>query len=262
MLLPNHADGSYTAWAATGFDQTSIHRLGIPEHEIKEFREQAPAGVALTGDQVKALAPYFSRREASLLETVVLFPIADDATVGAVLLIAESPYLGVHTDFLQVILAAVGTPAAALVKRYRLDRDDLIHRSIIFHRDELSTVAARLAERAESPITVVALELADSVAQIAATNEYLDTFRVWDDMLNVVATMLAGTGTVCDLEHHRLVAFLHADHELDLPLLVHQIAAALKRLFPELPAQPEIRFESLSYPADGPRLPEFAAQLL
>ncbi len=262
VLLPNHADGSFTAWASVGLDQTSVHRLAIPEHEIREFRGDAPAGVVLAGEEVRALAPYFSRREAAMLESVALFPIANDTTVGAVLIIVESPYLAQHQDFLRVILAAVGTPAASLVKKYRLDRADLMHRSIVFHSKELGTLAERIAERAQDTVVVLVLELSDVAAQIADTNAYLDTFRVWEDILNVVATMLSGTGTVCDLESHRLVAFLHGAQSPDLPLLVHQIAATLVQLFPELPAQPEIRFKSALHPDDGADLHEIAARLL
>lgn len=262
ILLPSHADGSYTAWASIGLDQTSVHRLSIPEHEIKELYNDQPAGVTLREDASRILAPYLSRREAAMLETVVLFPIANDTTIGGVLVVAASPYLAEHEEYLRTILAAVGTPAASLVRKYRLERSDVMHRAIIFHRDELSTLAGRLAEKAGDSITVATLELTDAVAQIAASNDYLDTYRVWQDMLNVIATMLSGTGTVCDLESHRLVAFLHAEQELDLQLFVHQIAATLVRLFPELPAQPVIRYETAVYPDDGDDLAELAARLL
>lgn len=219
-------------------------------------------GVIWEDDEVRAFAPYFSRREASQLEKLLLFPFVSDAGVQAVLVLLQTPYLERHGEFLRLILAAVGEPAAQVVQRQRLRYSDIMRHAVVFKAAELQILTGRLAERAPRGIHLVRLDLADVVSQVATANEYLDPHRVWQDILRIVASLFASTGSVCDLGRRRLLICLHAALEDNLDLIVHHVGATIAELLPELSDAPVLRFDSRAYPDDGADLLQLARSLM
>lgn len=262
ILLPDYDENLFVPWASSGFDATTLHRLRIPDEDADLIHRRGSSGVIWSGEEVRDFAPYFSRREASQLEKLLLFPFVDDESIQALLVVTETPYLERQSEFLRLILAAVGEPAARVVQAQRLRYSDVIRHSVVFRIDELPVVTERLNERAPRRVHLVHLDLADIVSQIATGNVYLDAYRVWQDVLRIVASLFATTGIVCDLDRNRLLLCIHGEVQSDVELMVHHIGATISELLPELAEVPVLRFTSCEYPADGADLLQLARSLL
>ena len=262
ILLPDYDENLFVPWASTGIDMTTLHRLRIPDEDVEAIQARGPSGIIWENDEVRSFAPYFSRREASQLERILLFPFVSTGAVQAVLLLLETPYLDQHSEYLRLILAAVGEPAAKVVQKQRLRYSDVIRHAVVFRANELPLVAERLTERAPREVHLILLRLADVVSQVATANEHLDPYRVWQDILRIVASLFASTGIVCDLDQNRLLICLHGTLEDDLELVVDQIGATIAELLPEVSDVPVLRFQSKEYPADGAGILQLAHSLM
>jgi hypothetical protein len=262
ILLPDYDENLFVPWASAGIDTTTLHRLRIPDEDIAAIKARGPSGIIWGKDEVRSFAPYFSRREASQLEKLLLFPLVSGGVVQAVLLLLETPYLDHQSEFLRLILAAVGEPAAQVVQKQRLRYSDVIRHAVVFKAIELPIVTERLTERAPRGVHLILLRLADIVSQVATANEHLDPYRVWQDILRIVASLFATSGTVCDLDRNQLLICLHGALEDDLELIVYHIGATIAELLPEVTDVPVLRFESREYPADGTDLLQLARSLM
>jgi hypothetical protein len=111
-------------------------------------------------------------------------------------------------------------------------------------------------------VHLIHLDLSDVVSQVVSDNAYLDPYRVWQDILRIVAALFSSTGSVCELERHQLLLLLHGSLEDNLELIVHHVGVTIAELLPELSDVPVVRFESRNYPADGSDLLELAHSLM
>ncbi len=251
MLLPDYDEDLFVPWASNGLDATSLHRLRIPVSDLNAAIAESETGLVWTGANSRDFAPYFSRREATMLDNLLVFPFVFDGELQSVLIITDTPYFEKHTEYLRIILAAVGEPAARVVHERRLVFSQIMRQSIVFKRSEIGIVAERVAEKASTGITAVLLQLADVVSQVATANEYLDSYRVWQDVLRITTALFASTASVCDADGHRALLFLHGATGDDRELLIHHVAATIADLLPELSAVPVLRFSAVRYPDDG-----------
>lgn len=262
MLLPDYDEEVFVPWAAHGLDATSLHRLRIPSGDLEEALGSSEAGLIWFGDDAATFAPYFSRREASMLEHLLVFPFVSDSRIVAVLLITETAYFEGHVDHLRIVLAAVGEPAAHTIGTQRATRFQLIRQSIVFKPSEIGVVTHRIASRSPRDVMVLLVQLPDLVSQIAQSNDHLDVFRVWQDILRAIAALFASTASVCDADEHRALVLIHGPSDDDTELVVRHIAATLARLFPEVSAVPELRYQTRRYPDNGTDLSALVTSML
>jgi len=262
ILLPDYDENLFVPWASTGLDATTLHRLRLPDSDVATIVGRGPSGVIWEGDDVANLRPYFSRRESSQLEKVLLFAFVTEGDPQAVLMISDTPYFSRQIEFLRLILAAVGEPAARVIRKQRLRYMDIIRHAVIFKADELPVVTGKLTERAPRSVHLIAMQLSDIVSQVASSNTHIDPYRVWQDLLRIVASLFASSGTVCDLDRNHMLISLHGSLEDDLELIVHHIALTIAKLLPEIDGVPELRFTSREYPNDGADLLQLARSLI
>ncbi len=251
ILLPDFDHDVFVPWASCGLDATSLHRLRLPTEDLRRALETHEAGVFWTGDACRELTPYFSRREASMLEHLLLFPFSSKDGLQAVLVVTDSPYFDGRTEYLGIILAAIAEPAAKAIHEERHAYAQIMRQAIVFKTSDIGPLSERVAANAPRGVRVVLLELADVVSQIATSNDLLDPFRVRQDVLRRIASLFASTGSVCDADGHRALLLLHGTAEEDTELLVQHVAADLAYLMPELSGVPVLRFATGTYPEES-----------
>ena len=262
LLLPDYDEDVFVPWASNGLDATSLHRLRIPASDLLAAAKRSDAGLFWIGEQSRDFAPYFSRREATMLEHLLLVPLIYRSELQAVLLVTDTPYFATHTEYLRIILAAVGEPAARIIQEQRIAFFQQIRQSILFKTSEIGVVSARVVERSPTGLRLVLVELSDIVSQVASSNEHLDPYRVWQDVLRVVTALFASTASVCEADDHRALLLLHGQIDDDIELLTHHIAASLRRLFPEIATASVLQYVSRRFPDDGDDLNALISTLL
>jgi hypothetical protein len=262
LLLPDYDEGLFVAWASVGLDATTIHRLRIPDTEVLELADATDSGIVLRGNDLEPFSPYFSRRESSMLEQLLLFPLCDEEGVQALLLIAECPYFREHEDYLRIILAAVGEPAATRIAEQRVRYSRIMRHTVVFRPDEVPVIAERIRDRSPRGIALVVIDFGSFVDAVAASNSYLDPFRIWQDILRVVASLFSTTGSVCDASAQRALLFVHGATEEDLELAVTQAATSIAAVLPEVSDAGTPSFVARHYPDDGDDILELIRAML
>ncbi len=261
ILLPDYDDGTFVPWASLGFDTTTLQRMRMAKDDIATLGERGPAGVVWEGIEIKRFAPYFSHREATMLEQLLILPFTSGEQTHAVILIAESPYLTGRQEILRIVLAAVAQAAATLVSEQRHERARVLGHAVTFKRDEIGVVVDRVTSRTGEAPTILLIELSDVVSQITTANQHSDSFRVWQDVLRAMATLFASTASVCDAGSNRVLALIHSSTSDDFSLMAQQIAATLWSFFPELGGTTPPRIE-VEQPAKAEQTAEAAFALL
>ena len=262
--MPDYEEDAFVPWASNGYDSTTLHRLRIPRQEmaaeIARVTPEGEIGVIFAGDACGRFARYFSRREASMLERIFLFPFMAESELQALLLVTESQYL-YEDEYLRVMLAAVAEPTGGAMRSRRISDERILRRALVFRQSELEVAVDRVASQA-THVCVVLLELSDIVSQVAEAAEYLDSFRVRQDVLRVLASQFASTASVCDVDANRALLLIHGQVGDDLDLTVHHAAAAIAYLLPEISGVPVMRTVIRSYPDDGTELGSLITSIL
>jgi hypothetical protein len=251
LLLPDYDEGVFVPWASVGFDETTLHRMRIPDTDVIELAQASESGVVWRGNEMDAFSPYFSRREASMLSQILVFPLSDSDGVQGVLLITECPYFAAHEEFLRIILAAVAEPAASRIAEQRVKYSRIMRHTVVFRPDEIPVIAERIRDRSPRGVTLLLVDLSRQVAAVSSANRYLDPFRTWQDVLRVVASLFSTTGSVCDAEGHRALIFVHGSTEEDLDLTVSHVGASLRAILPEVGEGAAPEHAARRYPDDG-----------
>jgi hypothetical protein len=215
--------------------------------DIAELVEASETGLVWIGEPAQTFGPYFSRRESAMLEKLLLFPLKSGSDTHALLLITESVFFDTYSDHLTLILAAIAEPAAETIKTQRMTYERMMRQAIAFKPAEIAVVAQRILSRVES-FRALRVDLADVVTQIATANPFLDPFRIWQDVLRVLAALFASSASVCDANDHRALLLLHVSHENDTELIVRHAAATLAHYLPELVSPPVLRFGERAMP--------------
>jgi len=185
-----------------------------------------------------------------MLEHILLYPFVHADEIHGALLISETPYLGAHTDYLRIILAAVGEPTTDIIRDRRAEYARVLRQSIVSKPSEVTIIAERVVTKSTGAVTLLLVDLADVVSQIATANDHLDPFRIRQDVLRSVAALFATTATVCDADANRALLLLHGRTGDDTDLIVHHAAATLAHLLPEIADVPTLRYRSARYPQD------------
>lgn len=251
ILLPDYDEDLFVPWASAGFDATSVHRLRIPTADLQAIVGDGQAGLVWSGSPAREFAPYFSRREGAMLDNLLLFPFVNGEGLEAMLVVTDTPYFDGHTEHLRIILAAVGEPTARTIRDRRLAIAQTMRQSIVFKPAEIGVISERIAARAANGLAIGVVQLADLVSQIATSNDFLDPFRVWQDVLRATAALFATTATVCDAGDHRALLLMHGRIDEDTDLVMQHVSASLASILPEITAIPVLRYTLRRHPDDG-----------
>lgn len=259
LLLPDPDESMYVPWSITGFDITTQRRLHIPEETAYElFTNRVPLMLLFNGQETRELQSYFSVREFTALDRVVLCSFFYEAKLLAVLVVTETPFFTLEPTILQVMYSAFEEGVSTLLYRSRDERISRIQLPLLFAHDQLLSMAQEslsVEQTPDSAILFLEFDAEPAVACITDLARETDRYRVRQDVLRILNTLLAGLGQVFTLSRHRLLLMrteIEANsHLLDVELLVHQINERLRQYFAELEgSDAAVTCRLVAYPKD------------
>jgi hypothetical protein len=258
LLLPDHQSDRFLVWSALGIDKTTQQRLRPREEELETiFTAHGEDVLILAGDELRGLTGYLSHRERDTLEQVALFPFRHGRQTLAVLFILESPYLALDPAILRILLAALADMSGRLFFSNRDIPISRARRSVLFNRQEIAETIDRLASTGDETTvaTVLQIDVSEPRDRVIKQNPLLDPFRVTQDIVTIMAALLAGEGFAGLENGNKVVVVLPGEAQTDRELLMHQLRHSLVTLFRELTQPPELSFEEVT------DLPAFVDQL-
>jgi len=246
LLLYDPVRMIFAPWAAHGFDETTNHHLRIPLGANETMNRLAAGKVIVASgpDTLKQFQQFFSFREFSTLENLLLIPFIHENKFMGMLLIAE-----MESDFSQCDLSGFETlavRAAGLFYQARERRLEAAKRGIPVKPESLresvrAAVQACLASGA--PPIMIGINTADIIEKVKKRNPYIDPFHLREDIARVVLSLFQSLGPVFQIDQERILILVNLTPERDPELLLYHLKATMSRLLPELADQGEIDLE-------------------
>lgn len=246
LLLYDPVRMVFAPWAAHGFDETTNHHLRIPLGANETMNRLAAGKVILASDQdtLKQFQQFFSFREFSTLENLLLVPFIHKIKFMGVLLIAE-----MEGDFNQSDLSGFETlavRAAGLFYQARERHLEAAKRGIPEKPESLresvrAAVQSYLA--AGAPPIMIGVNTADIIEKVKMRNPYIDPFRLREDIARVILSLFQSLGPVFQIDRERILILVTRPPERDPELLLSHLKGTLTRLLPGLADQEEIDLE-------------------
>ncbi len=269
LLLPDPDERLFVPWTITGFDTTTQRRLRIPEDDLRElFADRSYGIVFFVGEDRRKVKGFFSNREFTVLDTVVLARFLHDGQSLGILILADTPFFGLDPTILRVVWSAFEASASELLYRCREERISRIMSPLLFTQDKIVPMANEALSTegaAEVGLTFVVVDPAESVDTIASVTLGTDRYRIQQDFLRVLNSLLAGLGSVFVTDENHMV-LMHAvraedDAQFDNELLMHQVTNKMRAVFGCDAFPEQIRCRIVRFPAESSDIEELAGSL-
>lgn len=263
LLLTDPASGEFAPWSMKGLDRTSEHRLRIPERELTERVLQEGAAVTVLDDaRLRPLEPYLSQREFGRLSRAAIVPFSVDGRILGLLLITASPYLDSSTTVLDVAFSAIARPISGILHHNRDARLEGASERAVLDEGELLAIAAETRRPERGTVAVIGFDIDPIVGAISGGAEDVDRFRIRQDVLRVVAAMVADSVTMGTSAAGHVILLIGSDAVLDPDMVLHQISVKLAELFDEIDAPPDLNASVRRVESDTDRPEEVLSELL
>jgi hypothetical protein len=247
----------FSPWASAGLDQTTLHRLRIPLGFNKNFNRVANGEVLIFKEsgQIKEFNPFFSARENSAIKQLVFVPFIADSKLIAILLIIKME--GIIDPETPGILKEVSLAAAPHIYQAREkklgylsgDGKTATFESLQSRVDELIDKCSKR----NMSLALIKISIEHMVNTILKYNEFIDPFRLKEDLYRITGSLLADIGEVFRLDSNNLILLISEMQITDPALLLHQLAISLGTFFEILKAEHSMGFDEkiIVYPEDG-----------
>lgn len=264
LLLYDPVRLVYAPWALRGFDQTTVHRMRIPLGANEAWNALANGRplVILGAPSLSQFQPFFSSREYSSIEKLVLAPfIAEDKLVAVFLITSMDSPLATDDELVEC-LARAAEAGAPRVQEARAARVAAAVSSgsrpeAVSPQDETSRFLQHVGA-SRSAALLVALSLEDFSRGVLLSHRDLDPFRLHEDLVFFLGSFLADIGRALPVRQGRFVLALPEFDRAGLDVLSHQLALFLQGLLGDTegrdPARSPKILKVASWPADGPDL--------
>ena len=246
LLLYDPMRMVFAPWAAHGFDETTNHHLRIPLGANETMNRLAAGKVFLLTDPdtLKRFQRFFSFREFSTLEYLLLVPFIHENKFMGILVIAEMEGVVSQSDLPG--FETLAARAAGLFYQARERHLETAKRGIPEKPESLRECvrdAVRSCMAAGAPPIMIGLNTVDVIEKVKSRNPHIDPFRLREDIARVIHSLFQSLGPVFQIDRERILILVTHSPERDLELLLYHLKGTLKRLFRELAEQEEIDLE-------------------
>lgn len=257
FLLPERKSADFKPWASCGYDTTTLHRFKFPADSAQKLAENAEDPVHfLTPTDIKALEPFFSSREYSLIEEGVLTIFFYSGTIIGLYLVTDITGFDTRRDTIGVILSVVEELCSPLLWESRHNRMD----SAVPLSDQREENIQSIIEIGDNKM--IYGSIADFSTFIDAekqANQSLDEYRLNQDVAAVLGKMCSPVWSCYLLPDKRFLIL--SENPYDSQAIKLQIKNAFYILFGELSKKPDIGWEDITLNHSGPALKETVTNL-
>ncbi|WP_020612828.1 hypothetical protein [Sediminispirochaeta bajacaliforniensis] len=240
LLLLDQDTTSLVHVASCGYDVTTIRRLRFPLHDYDLERPQV-----YRTSQVTQFRPYFSIREFSMLDRILLIPGRVKAALFALILITEGDdYLfTVPPSFPSHFLKGIEDSSF-----FFSDGEEHIH-----SHEEANGIVTALTEKHGS-VSVALIECSQLLQFLKQRNENADPFALLHRGVAFTRGQLTESfpdSQVIELAEAHILVLMPSISQQRLGTVIHQATIALRSRFGPLHEVPQLPFSTAQLPDDG-----------
>lgn len=251
LLLPQD-NSPYVPWAETGFDQTTLRRIRIPYSLVESLKNgQFYSFLELEKSDIESLKDYFSFREFSVTAKITIAPLFAEREIIALLFISKGEIADQSTGYKQKILKKLSDEAGPLLFE---KRGNIINKLEIMEFNENSveeTISRYIGKHKESVFLLISVSISDFPKHFQDRNMSSLSFRIKQDILRLVKTLISNKGEVYSGDKDTLIIILKGERTVEAEMFVHQIGISMKYFFKITNSDYTPRFQVKKYPDDG-----------
>jgi hypothetical protein len=243
FLLPDSRGTDFKPWASCGYDPTTVHRFKFPNDSVRTIAENTDTPVYfLTNSDIKALEPYLSSREFSLMEETVITIFYYNNIILGLYFISDINRFKEYKGNLGVILSVVEELCSPLLWESRHNK----MRNTKPAKKTGGPQAAGMVLQGEGTTELHGsiIEFSNIVDEIKRANDHLDDYRLYLDIFDILKKLCGNRYANFILPDRRFLILSQKPY--DFAALKLQMENAIKLLFGELANKPDLRWEEFN----------------
>lgn len=234
FLLSDYDGLHFAPWVLRDVDGTSERRMHVPLTELNELCS-SPTVQFVEGEELDQWRRYFSFREASMMRRIGLIPFCDGATLLALVLILDCPYLAVDPVTIRLIVSAVHDQMCTLLTlnhqlRMRARFEQVCANQVALQQH----IMTELQQKDVHSLTAASIDVAPIISAIRGQTAGVDDYRLRQDVLRIVGSMLEESAVAGLLDSGRICLVLRPDLPVGADLITHQLQLELRDLMTDL----------------------------
>ncbi len=254
LLLLDTVSRQYNGTAYSGYDKTTRSRLRIPFDTLSELFSAPGEPVFLQKNEIELCKPYFSIREFSLIEELVLFPFTHtNSDILGILIISQSPIVfSKRTD----LFSNFKTVFSQISHLIFASREKLLKGSaagMVKSNENLlqeTEGAIQKADKAGSKLFFLTLSVAPILEKLRGTSETVELYQIQNDIIQIISSMMPDGDNIYLIDYGTLLIILSGRYHINKELFFHQIRTAVRKLFSSLDSIDLDEVSFFEYPAE------------
>lgn len=259
LLLPQEKS-AFVPWAEIGFDRTTSRRIRIPESIINTIKNSNSYKIiTLKDSQIDLLKEFFSFREYSVTEQVIIIPFMARKEIIAFLLISEGEILQQQTEYIQKIFEQVSFSAGPLLYSKRENIFNKL-KSISGNENDIdNSVNGFIQSNKSSEFFLLSVSIGEMIELISNKDTNAISFRIKQDIFRLIKTLLAENGEVIFGNNNSIIILTKA---AEAEMIIHQIGLSLNHFYQISTSDFKPKYLVKKYPDDGQTAEELTLNLL
>lgn len=240
LLFPDSARGEYSPWIVRKLDQTSTRRLRIPFDYPPLAR--APHDDMVIHLSTEEISPMLSTREAGLKNSPVLIRTGAADNPAALILALESDFSPASRQNITGVCRILEENFIEGIQK---------NRSIFAGTapaEENTSVAEWLDATDTIPGVAAILDTSDALSALKETVPGLDTYRVQQDVVNMLRRLTGRMGRFLNLKDGRVLICFPEARLPDQSLYLHQLTGTFTDSVRQLNRAPVFHADFLKWP--------------
>lgn len=262
LLLPQE-DSPFVPWAEIGFDRTTSRRIRIPDSLLINIKNSDTYQyLELNSSEIEQMKEYLSFREYSVTKSVIIAPLFSNNSLLALLVISESEVFKQTASFKQHTFKKLSDKAGLLLAN---KRDSIINKleSISADGDTPSeSIQKYIIDSSIESFFLLSFSISDYISSITEKDSNALAFRIKQDILRLVKTLISDKGDVFNGGVHSILIILKADRIEEVEMFVHQIKLSLSFFFKITLNGLKPQYDIRKYPDDGINTEELISDFL
>lgn len=250
LLLPEE-NLHFVPWAETGFDRTTSRRIRIPQTIIEKIHvNNSYKLIELSKSEIEVMSDYFSFREFSVTESVLIAPLYSEKQLVAIVFISQGSIMSESRENKIKLFSALSDKAGPLLFN---KRESILNKMEEFGHDDTKEkiIDGFIGELKDSGFLLLSIQLSSFIQYIMDNGANSISFRIKQDILRLIKTLVSNKGEVINSENNSVILLLKAGRIEEAELFIHQIGLSLCFFYKITTDNYKPEYTILKYPDDG-----------
>jgi len=261
LLLPEE-ENVFVPWSETGLDQTTSRRIRIPQSIIENIRSWKDFNyLILKSSEIDIMRDYFSFREFSVTESIIISPLYSESILVSILFISEGDILSKTQAEQFESLNILSKEAGPILLKKRESMFNKMDDTPLEDNNKELAITQFIEQNVNGSFLLLSIKLNDFINFIMTKESNSISFRIKKDIFRLVKKLISNKGVVVNSINNSILILLNGNRIEEAELFVHQIGLSLSFFYKINSNQFNPDFTIKKFPEDGSSADELVKSL-